>query len=99
MYYTVSFRFGQFRFDLFRFASISFRFGEFRFVSFRYISFRLSFRSLQVPQFPQYYLHVFSSLVLVTPRGFIVYISQITAVSMLMAASLNMRQETQSWQR
>ena len=73
LYYTVSFRF-----DLFRFASISFRFGRFRFVSFRYIS----FHSLQVPQFPQYYLHVFSSLVLVTPRGFIVYISQITAVSM-----------------
>jgi hypothetical protein len=34
----IPFRFGQFRFDLFRLASISFRFGEFRLVSFRFVS-------------------------------------------------------------
>jgi len=38
-------RFGQFRFDLFRFVSISFRFCKFRFVSIYFVSFRFDFVS------------------------------------------------------
>jgi len=54
LYFSVSFRFGQFRFDLFRFVSISFRFGEFRFDlfrfgSFRFVSFRIRFAFYRYP--------------------------------------------------
>jgi hypothetical protein len=45
LYYTVSFRIGQFRFDLFRFASIYSVSHRFRFVSVNFVSFRWIFRT------------------------------------------------------